>query len=158
MTEPGAGESGVSSAPIKGDDPKLDARPIDGDTRKVIVMWLYFYSAQSNVDFKIKGKKATLANISGLSDNDLVLAYRTAIKFKAGEGFHPTGPPNPLKAFGSIEDAVKALIGAVTSKQFWIRAAEFAIGIVIVGVAVKGAVAPNANVTGTAVKAAKFIK
>jgi hypothetical protein len=80
---------------------------------------------------------------STLNDTALIGLYKLVwIATQGGTKKDPgtTLPGNPFKGFNDIVSALSTVWGAVSSKQFWIRAAEFSIGGVLVIVGVRAAV------------------
>jgi hypothetical protein len=77
-------------------------------------------------------------------DQAIITAYDNVL---SGGDFTAPGPGDVHKEvtnpFSGWEDAFRAFIGAITSKQFWIRAGEFVAGAGLIFVAARAALTPG---------------
>jgi hypothetical protein len=93
-------------------------------------------------------------------DSAIITAYNNVLK---GGDFTAPQPGDVHSEITNPISGVTDFLGMLTQKQLWIRVGEFAVGAILIAVAVKAALAPNASVTsaipaGRAMKAMKGLK
>jgi hypothetical protein len=84
-------------------------------------------------------------------DFAIITAYNNVVK---GGDFTAPQPGDVSSKVTNPIASITDFLGLLTSKSLWIRLGEFAVGAILVGVAVKAALAPNAN----PMKAVKYLK
>ena len=134
------GANGINSAPPFKTVP---SSPLNAQTKAQILAW-------------INGNKVTTTQYGGalpanISDSDLLMVFRNELSLYAPPSVIQTVPIVGNAAQSTVNaviDPLKSLYGGLTNQNTWIRVAEFAVGFLMLGIAIKGIVSATTGSAG----------
>lgn len=116
-------------------DPSTLHAPLKPEQRKALITWLLAAVKYVKAQVPAIGAIPDAATLNKATDQELITAYPTIIGWVKDAGAAgPIARSSPISAITNPLSSVVDFLNLLTSAQFWIRAAEVLIGLILLGV------------------------